>query len=269
MAKNSKQRRKSKLTAKTADKHLLYQMSVQDPSFEIDFIDNAFKRLRKRPALTFREDFCGTALLSTEFARRNPKRKSTGLDLDRGVLAWGKKHNIEPAGEVGKRVTLLERNVLDGTKERFDIACALNFSYWIFKTREEIQRYFRSAHRGLNKDGMFIIDAYGGWEAQEPMEEKRKVKGFTYIWDQNVVDPINSNIVNYIHFDFPDGTSLKRAFKYDWRLWTIIELRELLAEAGFSESFVYWENEEEDDVFRRRTRASNYAGWLAYVVALP
>lgn len=269
MAKNSKKRRKSKLTAKTADKHVLYQMSVQDPAFEIDFIDNLFKRLRRRPAKTFREDFCGTALLCKEFVRRNPERKATGLDLDPSVLAWSKKHNIQPDTDEAKRVTLLQRNVLEGTREKFDVACALNFSYWIFKTREDLRNYFRSARRGMNKDGMFLIDAYGGWEAHEPMEERRKVKGFTYVWDQNQVDPINNHIVNYIHFEFPDGTALKRAFKYDWRLWSLLELRELLEEAGFSESFVYWENEDEDDVYRKRARAANYAGWLAYVVALP
>ena len=69
---------------------------------------------------------------------------------------------------------------------------------------------------------MFFIDAYGGWESHQPMQEHRKIKeGFTYVWDQDEVCPIDNGVVNYIHFEFKDGSKLKNAFTYEWRLWTL------------------------------------------------
>ncbi len=48
------------LTARTADRHELYQLSVQNVESEIDFVDAEFERLRGRKAVRLREDFCGT-----------------------------------------------------------------------------------------------------------------------------------------------------------------------------------------------------------------
>ena len=55
-------------------------------------------------------------------------------------------------------------------------------------------------------------------------------------------------MVNHIHFEFTNGSRLKRAFTYEWRLWTLPEIRELLGEAGFSRSTVYWEDRDADGV---------------------
>jgi len=42
--------RKSKFTAKTADKHDLYQRSVQDPETEVFFINRFFKKISQARA---------------------------------------------------------------------------------------------------------------------------------------------------------------------------------------------------------------------------
>lgn len=47
-----------------------------------------------------------------------------------------------------------------------------------------------------------------------------------------------------IHFHFPDGTRMRNAFRYTWRLWTLPEIRELLTEAGFRNVTVYWEGDD-------------------------
>ena len=67
--KKKKKRKKStkpRRTAATSDKHELYELSVQNPEAEIDFIDQVWKDRRKRLAGEIREDFCGTAIASTE-----------------------------------------------------------------------------------------------------------------------------------------------------------------------------------------------------------
>jgi len=50
----------------------------------------------------------------------------------------------------------------------------------------------------------------------------------------------------HIHFRFEDKSWLRKAFTYDWRMWTLPELQELMTEAGFSNVQVYWEGTDED-----------------------
>jgi hypothetical protein len=139
-----------------------------------------------------------------------------------------------------------------------------------------MRAYFKGVHASLNREGLLVLDAYGGPYSMEGMSEseveRTKIKGgFTYVWDQHRVDAIDHSVVNYIHFEFKDGSKLERAFTYHWRFWTLPELRELLAEAGFSRSHVYWEDEDEEGegtgVYRARKRADNAGAWVAYIVA--
>lgn len=257
-------------TRRNADKHVLYQASVQAPEIEIDFMVDAYRALRKKKPQTMREDFCGTALLCATWVKSHKDRKATGVDLDPEVLAWGTKHNIEPLGDDRKRVQLLQQDVLKKSSGSYDVINAMNFSYWIFKTREQMRKYFEAVRAALNSDGIFVCDAYGGWEAQEPMLEPRKIKGgFTYVWDQDKFCPITHDIVNHIHFEFKDGTKWNKAFTYEWRYWTLPELTELLNEAGFAKVEVYWDVAPQDDEedYRPQKHADNQAGWLAYLVA--
>jgi SAM-dependent methyltransferase len=269
-ARKGKRARKSRFSAKSADKHVLYQLSVQAPETEVDFLNAWFKKLRGRKPLSLREDFCGTAILCAAWVKSAEERTATGLDIDAKVLSWGKEHNIAPLGEAAERVRLLRKDVRASLSERFDIICAFNFSYWIFKTRDAMRGYFERVRRGLARRGVFFLDAYGGWESHEPMQERRPIKGgFTYVWDQNSFDAITHDVTNFIHFEFEDGTKLERAFRYDWRFWSLPELRELLLEAGFSKVHVYWDTSSDPkrDAYRERTRADNQPGWLAYLLA--
>mgnify|MGYP000197492502 CR=1 FL=1 len=65
------------------------------------------------------------------------------------------------------------------------------FSYFIFMTRREMSRYFKSVHQSLADDGVFFLDAFGGYEAAKELTEERECDGFTYIWDQASFNPIN------------------------------------------------------------------------------
>lgn len=264
--------RQTLLTARSADKQALYQMAVQDPAAEIKFISRVFKQLRGRGAMALREDFCGTALLCTEWVRSSSRsaRLATGVDLDPSVLTWGRQHNIVPLGARAERVQLLQQDVREHWPTQHDVIAAFNFSYWVFVTRDEMRHYFETVLRSLNADGLLFLDAYGGWEAQQPMLESRSIgRGVTYVWDQDRVDPITHRIVNHIHFRFRDGSQLKKAFTYEWRFWSLPELSELLQEAGFSDVTIYWDDtdDEEDARYRPQRRAANQPGWLAYLVA--
>ena len=151
-----------------------------------------------------------------------------------------------------------------------DIILAMNFSYWIFKDRVTMKKYFRHVYDGLHNDGILFLDAFGGYEAYQEMEEITKYEGFTYIWDQAKYNPITGHATFHIHFKFKDRSRIENAFTYDWRLWTLPELTELLEEAGFKAS-VYWEGTDEDGdgngEYSETTAGEADAGWIAYIVA--
>src|SRR5690242_390437 len=86
--------KKSRFTAKTADKHVLYQLAVQAPETEVDFLNGWFKSIRGKKPLSLREDFCGTAILCAEWVKSSKDRTATGLDIDRPTLDWVIEHNI-------------------------------------------------------------------------------------------------------------------------------------------------------------------------------
>lgn len=153
-----------------------------------------------------------------------------------------------------------------------DTIVACNFSYFVFRTRAQLRRYFRACHAALVDDGMLLLDAYGGSDAFREIREKREEKAFTYVWDQHYYNPLTGHVINHIHFRFRDGTRLDRAFTYEWRLWTLPEITELLREAGFREVTVYWEGTvsktgEGNGEFTVTKRGEACEGWIAYLAA--
>jgi len=262
-----------KTQAQRADRYELYEKSVQQPDADISFVRRVFKKRYGRHPQLLREDFCGTAVFAAEWVKRNPDNRAWGIDLDPTPLEWGREHHISKlTDEQAGRLKLIEGDVLTVGHEPVDITGAFNFSYFIFKTRDELRNYFEKAQATLKDEGMFFLDAYGGGDSMITAEEDRKVDGFTYIWDQHVFDPISHAVTNYIHFKFSDGSKIRKAFRYDWRLWTLPEIRELLIEAGFRHTEIYWEGEDGDGegngIFTLKEHAPDDPAWIAYIVGI-
>ncbi len=272
---------KKKTLAEKADKHILYQKSVQTADTEIEFVLQVYREINAAEPEIFREDFCGTALLSTEWCRQGNDYRAIGVDLCQDTLDWGMKHNVKPAGKaIAQRVTLLNENVLSVQTEKTDIVCAFNFSYCIFETRSLMRQYFANVRHSLEEGGLFFLDLLGGTATTDIVEEERPIEdeNFTYIWEQEYYNPINAHIECKIHFEFEDGSRLDNAFAYSWRLWSLPEIREILLEAGFSNVRIYWEGFEEDDdpdneyltgtgEYGEVTEIDQQESWLAYIVA--
>lgn len=261
---------KKQKMADVADKHVLYQNSVQCVEAEIDFIDETFEKLRKRKAITLREDFCGTMNTSCEWIRRGDKNIAYCVDLDEEVLQWGRENNVGALNpEQQLRIKPIHANVLEAEVEPVDCILAMNFSYWILKERATLKQYFNKLYSDLVDDGILFLDCFGGYEAFQELQESTKHKGFTYIWDQASYNPINGECTCHIHFKFKDGSKMKKAFSYTWRLWTMPEIIDLLKECNFKPT-VYWEGADEEGegngVFEPTTVGEADAGWIAYIV---
>jgi cyclopropane fatty-acyl-phospholipid synthase-like methyltransferase len=258
--------------ADQADRHRLYELSVQNVEGEFEFVDETYEKLRARKAQLLREDFCGTAAMACEWVRNRTDNRAYAVDLDGEVLDWGRKHNVAAlTEEQAQRVELIQDNVMSVQTPPVDIILAMNFSYMIFETRDSLRDYFAKAREGLAEDGVLFIDAFGGYDAYKTIKERTKHDDFTYIWEQASYNPINSHMVCHIHFTFPDKSKLKRAFTYEWRLWTLPELQELLKEAGYSRVTVYWQGWDEDDEpdgdFQPATEADADPGWVCFISA--
>ena len=245
---------------------------MQEPEAESDLIDQVWKELRGRKPHHIREDFCGTAAVCADWVKRRRTNTAIGVDIDPVVLQWAASRGRSRLNKDQlERFTLMKGDVRTATTKPVDSVLAMNFSYFIFKTREALRAYFSIARRNLVKDGLFLLDAYGGSDSYLEIEEDQNFDGFTYIWDQNKFNPINNHVLNHIHFEFPDGTRMRKVFTYDWRLWSLPELQETLVEAGFKNVSVYWEGTtrkgEGNGIWTRSTQGEACNAWIAYLVA--
>ena len=262
--------KKSNRTAKTSNRYELYEASVYDPDADLDFLLREFEARHGRMPTRLREDFAGTSKLSAIWVKSSEEMHAWAVDRDPEPLHWGGKRHINRlSDEQQNRIEQIEANVLDVETPAVDVLTAFNFSYWVFKERETLLSYFRIAFDALATDGMFCLDIMGGPEAQQEVEEPREMDGFDYIWEQEGMCPITHHAICHIRFDFPDGSKMKRAFTYDWRLWSLAEIRDIAIEAGFAEFEVFWEGAtdegEGDGNFTSMQNAEVEEAWIAYL----
>jgi len=264
---------KYSLPRKHADKHVLYELSVQDPAFEVEFAVRQYKKRRGGRPLVLREDFCGTASNSCRWVTENPRARAIALDLDQPTLAWAHTHNRVPLGDASRRVDLRLQDVRTVTRPKADVIQAFNFSSYLFHPLPELLTYFRCVRRSLAPGGIFMVDGYGGWDSGRSLKETRKVRSpegtFGYVWDQADFNPIDNRALCYIHFEFKNRKMMKRAFTYEWRIYSPAEVSDALAAAGFRNIKVFWDFEDDDSAsdFRPAKRVENCPGWIFYVIA--
>lgn len=250
----------------------LYMRSVQNPEFDARLLQRIYKSYFDIPTsgLSLREDFCGTGALCYEWIRLNKSHSALGVDLDHSAIKWGKsRYDIQN----DERVSLREENVFSSSKEPAHLVCALNFSYFLLKTRADLVRYFKKCRTRLHKNGVLALDAFGGPGYLKPTSELRtKIdKNHSVYWNINSFDAINQHIKCSISL-LNHATNGKRdLFKYDWRLWNPQEITECLMEAGF-QNLLYWseglnKKGNGNGKFRQIKSEMGVETWLIYITA--
>lgn len=259
-------------------KYALYECSAIGADAVVAFFDHAFPELRGRKALSLREDFCGTFVISREWVASDPGRRAVALDIDPEPLSYGQRHHL-PALSMSARRRLrpLLQNALSRTRPAVDAVVSDNYSFFALKSWDLLVRYLGHVRASLAEDGIAALAIAGGGGFTERRKDRRRRKApgigrFVYTWDQKSFDPISAEGSFAIHLRLPDGTRLKDAFVYDWRVWTIPEVRRAMEEAGFAGSAVYWEQSDQagngTNVYRRQERGDNDWCYNAYVVGL-
>ncbi len=254
------------------DKYEFYKNAVQSPDTDVEFIQRVYKELRNTNAKSLREDFCGTFCLSAEWVKSRKEHLAWAVDIDPEPLEYGRDRYFSKLNlKTQKRLKILEANVLSSQLPSADVVAALNFSFFCFKKRTDLKNYFQKVFSTLSKRGLFVMDVFGGTQCTDAIEDKEKIKDFTYYWDQENFDPVTNEALFHIHFKPKGHKKIENVFTYDWRMWSLPELRDLLAEVGFKKCHVYWEgtnkNGEGDGKFHRTEQGEACLSWVAYVVA--
>ena len=256
------------------EKYKLYEASVQNPEADIIFINREYKKLYGKKPLVLREDFCGTGAMACAWASQSRDHKAHGIDLDMEPISYGvENHYLKLKDEDQKRMEYILGNVMSNYNFKADVIVAFNFSYFLFKKRADLVKYFSQVRKHLKKEGAFFIDLFGGTETRQPLEESVKHKTHTYFWDCDSYNPLTAECQYYIHFK-KGQEKYERVFSYDWRMWDARELQDVLIDAGFSETHIYWEGVDKEGlgngVFSRSVKKEVYCvSCVTYICAFP
>lgn len=216
------------------DKHELYELCVQS----VDHLAPLIRAIHGGQPKVLGEDFAGTAALSHRWVESSDEAKAIAVDLDAEALAYHRSHER------------IERHTADvrTIDARCDALFVGNFSIGYLHTRAELVEYLKHARSRLSPGGVFLCDTYGGESAfltgevhrPHPMGDGRVCR---YTWEQRDADPTTGMVTDVIHFRIERAGviehELLNAFVYEWRLWSVPELRDAMMEAGFRATQVY------------------------------
>jgi len=217
----------------TYDKHDLYELCVQSPKDLVPLL----RAVHGSDPVTLGEDFSGTAALSHLWVERDGT-KAIAVDFHEEALHKRGEH---------ERISKHQCDVHE-IREPCDVLFVGNFSIGYLHTRDELVEYLRHVKSRLNPGGVFICDTYGGDTAYtlggvhraHPMPGGKLCR---YTWEQHEADPTTGMVTNLIHFRVERAGviefELEDAFVYEWRLWSIPELRDAMSDAGFVQTQVY------------------------------
>ena len=244
-------------------------------------MQRAFKHYYKQSPVLLREDFAGTCAIASAWVATSPDHQAMAIESHGPTVRWAQRTANKEWLDAAEDLHIVHAEVMDIVSPKVDITCALNFSTFIYHDRASLRTYFKHAKRGLKRNGLLILDAYGGPGAmrigtqsrQVPADEIVSLPGFTYCWEQRSLDPITHRTECRIHFILPDGHRIDSAFIYRWRLWTLPELAELMLEAGFMKADVWCDRydtkaQTSDGVYRKMRHMPAREDWVAYVVGV-
>jgi hypothetical protein len=258
---------------KTFDKHAAYALAVQSPTEDTRFLRHVYRELSGKTPKTLREDFCGTFALCCEWVKQDETAQAWGLDIDSDPINYGKETYLAALDEDQRsRVHARQLDVMSPRAPHADIICAFNFSYFAIQERRTLVRYFERCRNRLNKNGLFVVDIFGGPQHGHPCTDTKRMPGMRYFFEQSEFDPITNRTRFHLSFQRNGERKRNRVFSYDWRMYSIPEIRDAMIDAGFKDTLVYWEGTGRDGrgsgMFHRRDKGEACEVWVAYIVGL-
>ncbi|QQE11073.1 hypothetical protein JD969_16455 [Planctomycetota bacterium] len=266
------------------DPLFLYQHAVQHPDAEAEFLERIYMHYfdDTRPT-TLREDFAGTCAISTSWVNMDQDNRALAVEIDYPTAVWADQNVTELLKDRAEDVIILVDDVINISEPQTDIVASLNFSALIYHKRKELVAYLKHARQSLTDQGIFVMDIFGGIGSTTLGIQERSLQlhipnhidpqKVTYQWEQRSYNPDNHKIDCRIHFVLPNGTEMKDAFKYDWRLWSLNDLQEMMLEAGFDYSEIWCDkydsfSNQSDNHYLPAKNYPDRTDWIVYVVGI-
>lgn len=247
---------------------------MQDPKRDVKLLTKFFKDANNGKApLHVKEDFCGTFYFSAEWILSHPERTALAVDNDWEPLSEGfKRYYNEMSTSQKERLKVVQGDVCNKVKHTFDICFASNFSYNCLKERNVLKKYFAAAYKNLSKNGILVLDHFGGSDTMVPnMSRTRTVIGGTpwyYDWELKSYNPSTAHALYQIHFSrSKTKREFPKTFSYEWRMWSLSELTDIMKEVGFKKVQYYWENEKDNLVLNPKNDLG-LSVWIMHLVAI-
>jgi hypothetical protein len=272
-----KKNKSSRASLSPFDRYFLYTHSVQGAEHDAELLWKMMRKVHAHPlpkSPLLQEDFCGTAALCYEWVKLGTTHRAAGIDLDSDALDWGTQNHTHGMKKAQlDRVEMIHDDVLVDHGKKPDVICALNFSYFFIQDRATLKKYFSACRKTLAKNGVLILDSFGGPGYLMPHTDRRRndEENFTYWWEIETFDAISNRIKCHIHFQRDGEAKRNRVFSYDWRLWSIPEITDVLRECGFTH-VEYWAegldaNGHGDGIFKPTKSETECETWITYIVA--
>lgn len=204
--------------------------------------------------VVLREDFAGTAAVSrrwvSEAHARGLSARSIAIDSHEPTL----QHAREQAHAAGvpDHIEFIRDDAVAAPvqpRDACDVIFVGNFSIGYIHDRRDLVAYLSRSRQRLALGnagfggGVFVCDIYdspnkytlGMVHRRHPSRGRELIH---YTWEHRSADVLTAMVQNAIHFRIEvDGIiehEMFDAFVYNWRLWSLVELRDAMHEAGFS-----------------------------------
>ena len=176
---------------------------------------------------------CGWGRHGFEFSRRG--FNVTGVDITKPYLQKGRKFAEENAIEF----TFIESDVREYTEPgRFDFAMNYFTSFGYFEEPDDDLKFCRNICESLKKGGRFLIDTIGKETVALNFKESEWFKrdGYLIMLEYKISDGW-THIINRWRFtgDDPSAQNELHETVFSHRLYSAVEMANLLGNAGFSE----------------------------------
>uniref|UniRef100_A0A7S0Z398 Uncharacterized protein n=2 Tax=Hemiselmis tepida TaxID=464990 RepID=A0A7S0Z398_9CRYP len=117
---------------------------------------------------------------------------------------------------------------------------------------------------------MLVLDAFGGTSIfsnsyeeisnhDVVLDDGREAR-FTYVYEQMECEPDGMMTIG-VSFKFTDGSILKHAFKYAWRVRPVSVVREAMLKAGFEKVCVFVDWNDDSGAYRHGTHPFDLEEW--------
>ncbi len=186
-------------------------------------------------ARTLGEDFAGTGAVARAWVASDQHADAVCIDTDAGALS--RLEGVE-------RVRTIVGDATSATDSGdADVVFVGNFSIGYIHERSDLVAYLVKARDRLRSSGVFVCDTYGGRSAFDLGSTERRIDlpdgaRVVYTWEQREADPLTARVRDVLHFTLIRGSDIvaqyRDAFVYDWRLWSVPELRDAMRDAGMT-----------------------------------